>query len=352
MGKGMLRTSLLWLFAELKQKVTSLFDGDLVLKYQLSPEDLDALVSVKSDEDLRHMLDEYERQEGEGTPRLRAFLFPSAPVVLDVQITSTDPHALEQRYIDAINGIVRIRPTLKIIPPKPSLASFTISSACSSPNSLSPDPFSHDSTTSHESVVPRGALMHKVRSSPSLYSPDQQTADTHLSSPLVYQHPNHYHQNYQQYHHPGFQSARPPQDPSKGAAGERSTSGLSKGRTDSGRGLMGSGPSSYYSSARQHKGFGSSNKYVHLEEGSSHGGQKAWQGRYASPEPAAGHLGVKPCGRYRVSFHHLFSYRISWSWFFVISLWLFGRVENECACFCLERWKRCLANESYTSLYK
>ncbi|XP_002263275.2 uncharacterized protein LOC100257434 [Vitis vinifera] len=262
-------------FSELKQKVTSLFDGDLVLKYQLSPEDLDALVSVKSDEDLRHMLDEYDRQEGEGTPRLRAFLFPSAPVVLDVQITSTDPHALEQRYIDAINGIVRIRPTLKIIPPKPSLASFTISSACSSPNSLSPDPFSHDSTTSHESVVPRGALMHKVRSSPSLYSPDQQTADTHLSSPLVYQHPNHYHQNYQQYHHPGFQSARPPQDPSKGAAGERSTSGLSKGRTDSGRGLMGSGPSSYYSSARQHKGFGSSNKYVHLEEGSSHGGQKA-----------------------------------------------------------------------------
>ncbi|KAL3635221.1 hypothetical protein CASFOL_019768 [Castilleja foliolosa] len=66
-------------FQELMKKLTHKIEGEMALKYQVMSEDLDALVSVKSDEDLRHMLDEIDRYENTGSPRLRAFLFPDKP---------------------------------------------------------------------------------------------------------------------------------------------------------------------------------------------------------------------------------------------------------------------------------
>nr|GMD92919.1 uncharacterized protein LOC109165864 [Ipomoea batatas] len=92
-------------FQELMKKLTYQMEGEMALKYQLVPEDLDALVSVKSDEDLRYMIDECERVAAGGSPRLRAFLFPAKPILLDSLNHSVE--AIEQRYIDAINGIVR-----------------------------------------------------------------------------------------------------------------------------------------------------------------------------------------------------------------------------------------------------
>ncbi|KAI4982971.1 hypothetical protein ZWY2020_023463 [Hordeum vulgare] len=66
--------------------------GDLCVKYQLPGEDLDALVSVTNDEDLEHLVIEYDRlhlfraapgsggsSRGGSTPRLRVFLFPVQP---------------------------------------------------------------------------------------------------------------------------------------------------------------------------------------------------------------------------------------------------------------------------------
>ena len=65
--------------------------ADLCVKYQLPGEDLDALVSVTHDEDLEHLVVEYDRlhlfrapapgsggssRGGSTTPRLRVFLFP------------------------------------------------------------------------------------------------------------------------------------------------------------------------------------------------------------------------------------------------------------------------------------
>ncbi|EPS63659.1 hypothetical protein M569_11125, partial [Genlisea aurea] len=64
--------------AELMKKVTTSHNnsgGVTILKYQLASEDLDALISVKSDEDVRHMLEEIDGYESAGIPRLRAFLF-------------------------------------------------------------------------------------------------------------------------------------------------------------------------------------------------------------------------------------------------------------------------------------
>ncbi|XP_074291537.1 RAF-like serine/threonine-protein kinase 20 [Silene latifolia] len=69
-------------FSELMNKMNDLFDGEYVLKYQIAKEDLDSLVSVKCDEDIRHMLDEYDRLEQAGPSKLRTFLFPVNPVVV------------------------------------------------------------------------------------------------------------------------------------------------------------------------------------------------------------------------------------------------------------------------------
>ncbi|KAL4580767.1 hypothetical protein LXL04_016969 [Taraxacum kok-saghyz] len=126
------------IFTDLMRKLKSLLEGDVVLKYQLIPEDLDALVTVKSDEDLRHMLDEYNRQELIGTPRLRTFLFPANPIIIDNQMGPMDRHSLEQRYINSINGII-VNQTVPMYsnfrPPaiNTSQTTFTISSACTSP---------------------------------------------------------------------------------------------------------------------------------------------------------------------------------------------------------------------------
>ena len=79
----------------------------MVLKYQLPVEDLDLLVSVTSDEDLQNMKEEYERYESfsckESCPLLRIFLFPSKQILAD---HSAENQTLEQKYIDAVNGIV------------------------------------------------------------------------------------------------------------------------------------------------------------------------------------------------------------------------------------------------------
>lgn len=62
-------------FAELVTKMTEILGSSVALKFQLPTEDLDALVSIKSDEDLENLLEEYERLE----VKVRAFLFPLNP---------------------------------------------------------------------------------------------------------------------------------------------------------------------------------------------------------------------------------------------------------------------------------
>ncbi|PRQ19745.1 putative PB1 domain-containing protein [Rosa chinensis] len=175
-------------FSELMNKLSAVVDGDMVLKYQLIPEDLDALVSVRSDEDVKHMLDEYDRQENQGmSPRLRTFLFPSKPIMIE---NSSHSLELEQRYIDAINGIVRsskqqppsiigsphIAGTSSIGNCSSPIASYSplasFSSACSSPKSGSPE--HHFMVVQEANQILQASrfslppVMHKVQSSPSL----------------------------------------------------------------------------------------------------------------------------------------------------------------------------------------
>ncbi|KAF3450379.1 hypothetical protein FNV43_RR06459 [Rhamnella rubrinervis] len=230
--------------SKLKQRLTSLYDGDIVLKYQLISEDLDALVSVRNDEDLKHMLDEYDRQENEGTPRLRTFLFPSKPTILDNQAKFFESHALEQCYVDAINGIIR-RPKLTPIDVNPS--SFSISSACSSPNSPSPELHTVESVV-HETNLNgyqnSRVTMHKVQSSPSLCSLDN--FQHHSNHNVQQQHYYHYYGSQNQHHHYGYQSCRPPIDLHRGLA-----PALSMGRAEMGRSMMGHGPGHYHTNSHK-----------------------------------------------------------------------------------------------------
>lgn len=155
--------------AELMKKLTAITENDIMLKYQIIPEDLDALVSVKSDEDVKHMIEEYNRHE---TPKLRTFLFPANPVVLENQLGPIEPQTIEQRYIEAINGILRTPKSATVLrAPIKTRPSFTVST-CSSPKSeSSPDGYSYEPPeTSFQNSYQLSRLypMHKVHSSPNI----------------------------------------------------------------------------------------------------------------------------------------------------------------------------------------
>ncbi|KAL3515726.1 hypothetical protein ACH5RR_022628 [Cinchona calisaya] len=253
-------------FPELMKKLTYLIEDEMVLKYQLVPEDLDALVSVKNDEDLKHMFNEHDQYGSAGTPRLRAFLFPAKPVVVDNHI---ETHAVEQRYIDAINGIVHASPTsgaklhhpaaLNVYPG----ASFGISSACSSPRS--PESCYTDGTN-HESMLQNGHhsnrthIMQRVQSSPSVYN----LTGLHQSNALYPQ--NYYqrqplHQGYQQY-----SSKHPVNDLHKGAGPERLITVRSVGRAEGARYNMDHVPVYYQSASRHVRGGGCCSKCMNVDE--------------------------------------------------------------------------------------
>ncbi|XP_043694507.1 uncharacterized protein LOC122645246 [Telopea speciosissima] len=159
-------------FSELMKKLAAIAETELVLKYKLIPEDLDVLVSVTSDEDLNHMLHEYDRHEtqlseGGSTPRLRTFLFcshPPTPIenpMNDGRMNNMASNSLEQRYIDAIN-LVR-SPNFNIRSSSAGINCPTISSAGTSPRSSIPEGFSGGMND-----------MHRVNSSPNLSSLPQQ----------------------------------------------------------------------------------------------------------------------------------------------------------------------------------
>ncbi|GER54968.1 octicosapeptide/Phox/Bem1p family protein [Striga asiatica] len=150
-------------FQELMKKVCYKIDGQMRLKYQLRSEDLDALVSVKSDEDLRHMLDEINFHEHSNLPRLRTFLFPLKP---------PEPNPI--RLHAALNAMQQ---------------SSRVSSACSSPRSpdscttetLNQIPNSYFTNTGQASI----SSIHRVRSSPTICSLGNGPSICHQPAKLI-----------------------------------------------------------------------------------------------------------------------------------------------------------------------
>lgn len=244
-----------FLFADLMKKLTSMFDGDVILKYQVLSEDLDALVSVKSDEDLRHMLDEIDRYERAGS-RLRAFLFSRNPVVMENPYGPPEHHSSKQRYIDSINGIVLPSPLrIKQHPVISNMqCSSRASSGCSSPRS--PDSYTGEAMNGEflvQSSQPKSGLgMHRVRSSPSIssFGNIQQSSNHHVL------HPQYYNSSKQPHQMVGYQSLKPPLDSHRTAVPERLFSTRSVGRAEGLQYQVDSVPQQYQYALRQNQGTG------------------------------------------------------------------------------------------------
>lgn len=81
-------------------------DADVSFKYQLPGEDLDALISVSSDDDLEHMMHEYDRlYRASAKPvRMRLFLFQAAPMQSSPSFGSEGVGPHRDMFVEALNS--------------------------------------------------------------------------------------------------------------------------------------------------------------------------------------------------------------------------------------------------------
>ena len=102
-----IRKNLAWV--ELVKKTFAICNQPHIIKYQLPGEDLDALISVSSDEDLHHMMEEYlELERIEGSQRLRIFLVPvsESESPCSFERRATQQNEADYQYVVAVNGML------------------------------------------------------------------------------------------------------------------------------------------------------------------------------------------------------------------------------------------------------
>ncbi|ERN18102.1 hypothetical protein AMTR_s00046p00232890 [Amborella trichopoda] len=99
-------------FAAMMAKLATLWDTEVSFKYQLPGEDLDALISVTNDEDLEHMMAEYDRlyRSSNRPARLRLFLFPAISPATTAGMAAGDQQPEQQWFVDALNS-GRVQPS-------------------------------------------------------------------------------------------------------------------------------------------------------------------------------------------------------------------------------------------------
>ncbi|KAJ4775567.1 Octicosapeptide/Phox/Bem1p family protein [Rhynchospora pubera] len=110
-------------FLDFHSKLASIANVDEVcIKYQLPGEDLDALISVTNDEDLEHMILEFDRlhlhrssNSSRSTPRLRVFLFPINPPPPSPALL--EPKQERHWFLDALNSIPPLPPPVPVSAP-------------------------------------------------------------------------------------------------------------------------------------------------------------------------------------------------------------------------------------------
>ncbi|GMJ06798.1 hypothetical protein like AT5G09620 [Hibiscus trionum] len=78
-------------------------EGDVSFKYQLPGEDLDSLISVTNDDDLEHMMHEYDRlyRASAKPARMRLFVFPATG---SVNFGSEGSKLDRERFVEALNS--------------------------------------------------------------------------------------------------------------------------------------------------------------------------------------------------------------------------------------------------------
>ncbi|KAJ7968345.1 Octicosapeptide/Phox/Bem1p domain-containing protein [Quillaja saponaria] len=112
-------------FTTMISKLSALCDADVTFKYQLPGEDLDALISVTNDDDLEHMMHEYDRlfRASAKPARMRLFLF-------SVSNQQGSFGSDRDRFVDALNtGPASVTPDpVKTVPAAASNADFLFGS--------------------------------------------------------------------------------------------------------------------------------------------------------------------------------------------------------------------------------
>ncbi|KAL2476830.1 Octicosapeptide/Phox/Bem1p family protein [Forsythia ovata] len=97
-------------FNSLLSKLVVLCDSDNIsFKYQLPGEDLDALISVTNDDDLEHMMNEYDRlyRVSPKPSRLRIFIFHNPNPSCNSSVRSfgsDDAKSEKERFVEALNS--------------------------------------------------------------------------------------------------------------------------------------------------------------------------------------------------------------------------------------------------------
>ncbi|XP_062082700.1 uncharacterized protein LOC133789009 [Humulus lupulus] len=91
-------------FSNMVSKLSALCENEVSFKYQLPGEDLDALISVTNDDDLEHMMHEYDRfYRTTGKPaRMRLFLFPMVANSAS-SFGSEGPNPDRDQFVEALN---------------------------------------------------------------------------------------------------------------------------------------------------------------------------------------------------------------------------------------------------------
>ncbi|KAF8108924.1 hypothetical protein N665_0104s0235 [Sinapis alba] len=92
-------------FQELMQKMVEMFPAARTIKYQLPGEDLDALVSVSSDEDLQNMMEECYVFGNGGSEKPRMFLLSSSDLEEGQFVVEVAEGDSEVQYVVAVNGM-------------------------------------------------------------------------------------------------------------------------------------------------------------------------------------------------------------------------------------------------------
>ncbi|KAL3812374.1 hypothetical protein ACJIZ3_013642 [Penstemon smallii] len=94
-------------YSELVKKTSAICNQPHTIKYQLPGEDLDALISVSSDEDLHHMIEEYHELE-RSSQRLRIFLvsFSDNEGTSSLEGRTIQQSDADYQYVVAVNGLM------------------------------------------------------------------------------------------------------------------------------------------------------------------------------------------------------------------------------------------------------
>lgn len=115
------------LFPELLMKMAELCGTSVVVRCQLPTDDLDALVSIKSDEDLINIIEEYDLVSS-SSAKIKAFLWPTKPKKIPSpppsEINATSPPMLSPRSLSPTPTYTSVSTSPRYVPVSMPVAAF------------------------------------------------------------------------------------------------------------------------------------------------------------------------------------------------------------------------------------